>query len=86
MWNGWGTGTGSAPVVAEVAKRQKSLTVAVVTLPFTVEGRKRIENAMMGLERLSENSDTIIVIPNDKILKSLRIYQLMQLSKLLMKC
>ncbi|NMA44285.1 MAG: cell division protein FtsZ [Candidatus Diapherotrites archaeon] len=66
---GGGTGTGSAPVVAEVAKRQKSLTVAVVTLPFTVEGRKRIENAMMGLERLSENSDTIIVIPNDKILE-----------------
>jgi cell division protein FtsZ len=66
---GGGTGTGSAPVVAEVAKRQKSLTVAVVNLPFTVEGRKRIENAMMGLERLSENSDTIIVIPNDKILE-----------------
>ncbi len=66
---GGGTGTGSAPVVAEVAKRQKALTVAVVTLPFTVEGRKRMENAMFGLERLIEYTDTIIVIPNDKILE-----------------
>lgn len=66
---GGGTGTGSAPVVAEVAKSMKSLTVAVVTLPFTVEGRKRMENAMYGLERLQEHTDTIIVIPNDKILE-----------------
>ncbi len=66
---GGGTGTGSAPVVAEIAKSLKALTVAVVTLPFTVEGRKRMENAMFGLERLQENTDTIIVIPNDKILE-----------------
>jgi cell division protein FtsZ len=66
---GGGTGTGSAPVVAELAKSVKALTVAVVTLPFTVEGKKRMENAMYGLERLQEHTDTIIVIPNDKILE-----------------
>ena len=66
---GGGTGTGSAPVVAEIAKKMKALTVAIVTLPFTVEGRKRMENAMFGLERLQEHTDTIIVIPNDKILE-----------------
>lgn len=66
---GGGTGTGAAPVVAELGKSLKALTVAVVTLPFTVEGRKRMENAMLGLERLRENVDTIIVIPNDKILE-----------------
>lgn len=66
---GGGTGTGSAPVAAEVAKSCKALTVAVVTLPFTVEGKKRMENAMVGLERLQEFTDTIIVIPNDKILE-----------------
>jgi cell division protein FtsZ len=66
---GGGTGTGCAPVVAEIAKTLKALTVAIVTLPFTVEGRKRMENAMNGLEKLQENTDTIIVIPNDKILE-----------------
>ena len=66
---GGGTGTGSAPVAAEIAKSLKALTVAVVTLPFTVEGKKRMENAMFGLERLQEFTDTIIVIPNDKILE-----------------
>ncbi|VVB76031.1 Cell division protein FtsZ 1 [uncultured archaeon] len=66
---GGGTGTGSAPVAAEMAKAMKALTVAVVTLPFTVEGKKRMENAMYGLERLQEFTDTIIVIPNDKILE-----------------
>jgi cell division protein FtsZ len=66
---GGGTGTGCAPVVAEIAKALKALTVAIVTLPFTVEGRKRMENAMNGLEKLQENTDTIIVIPNDKILE-----------------
>jgi cell division protein FtsZ len=66
---GGGTGTGSAPVAAEMAKAMKALTVAVVTLPFTVEGKKRMENAMYGLERLTEHTDTIIVIPNDKILE-----------------
>ena len=66
---GGGTGTGSAPVVAEISKKLKALTLAIVTLPFTVEGRKRMENAMFGLERLQEHTDTIIVIPNDKILE-----------------
>jgi len=66
---GGGTGTGSAPVVAEISKSLKALTVAVVTLPFTVEGNKRMENALFGLERLQEHTDTIIVIPNDKILE-----------------
>lgn len=66
---GGGTGTGSAPVVAELAKKQGALTIGVVTLPFTVEGQKRIENAQYGLERMSELCDTLIVIPNDKLLE-----------------
>ncbi|MBI4045115.1 MAG: cell division protein FtsZ [Candidatus Diapherotrites archaeon] len=66
---GGGTGTGAAPIVAELGKSIKALTVAVVTLPFTVEGRKRMENAMSGLEKLRQSVDTIIVIPNDKILE-----------------
>lgn len=66
---GGGTGTGAAPVVAEVAKRHGALTIGVVTLPFTVEGQKRIENAQYGLERLQQIADTLIVIPNDKLLE-----------------
>lgn len=66
---GGGTGTGSAPIIAQIAKDLKALTLAVVTLPFTVEGRKRMENALAGLERLQKSADTIIVIPNDKILE-----------------
>lgn len=66
---GGGTGTGGAPIVAEIAKEMKALTVGVVTLPFTVEGRKRMENALDGLARLKKESDTVIVIPNDKILE-----------------
>ncbi len=66
---GGGTGTGSAPVVAEVGKSMKALTLAVVTLPFTAEGRKRMENAMLGLDAIRKHTDTIIVIPNDKILE-----------------
>ncbi|MDO8537325.1 MAG: cell division protein FtsZ [archaeon] len=66
---GGGTGTGAAPIVAEIAKEMKALTVGVVTLPFTVEGRKRMENALDGLARLKKESDTVIVIPNDKILE-----------------
>ena len=65
---GGGTGTGAAPVVAEVAKKQGALVIGVVTLPFTVEGAKRIENAMEGLERMEGIVDTLIVIPNDKLL------------------
>lgn len=65
---GGGTGTGAAPIVAEVAKAQGALVIGVVTLPFTVEGAKRIENAMEGLERMESIVDTLIVIPNDKLL------------------
>jgi len=66
---GGGTGTGSAPVVAEIAKKHGALTIGVVTLPFTVEGQKRIENSQYGLERLASVADTLIVIPNDKLLE-----------------
>lgn len=66
---GGGTGTGSAPVVADIAKKMGALTIGVVTLPFTVEGQKRIENSQYGLERLAEIADTLIVIPNDKLLE-----------------
>jgi cell division protein FtsZ len=66
---GGGTGTGAAPVVAETAKKLGALTIGVVTLPFTIEGKKRIENAMYGLERLEAVTDTLIVIPNDKLLE-----------------
>ncbi|HDQ59949.1 MAG TPA: cell division protein FtsZ [Candidatus Woesearchaeota archaeon] len=66
---GGGTGTGAAPVVAEIAKKIGALTVGVVTIPFTMEGKRRMENAIDGLERLQANTDTIIVIPNDKLLE-----------------
>ncbi|PIN92817.1 cell division protein FtsZ [Candidatus Pacearchaeota archaeon CG10_big_fil_rev_8_21_14_0_10_31_24] len=66
---GGGTGTGSAPVVADIAKRQGALTIGIVTLPFTVEGQKRIENAQIGLEKMVAVTDTLIVIPNDKLLE-----------------
>jgi len=66
---GGGTGTGAAPVIASIAKKQGALTIGVVTLPFTIEGRKRIENAMNGLERMQSVVDTLIVIPNDKLLE-----------------
>jgi cell division protein FtsZ len=65
---GGGTGTGSAPVIAEIAKSMNALTISVVTIPFTEEGVSRKENAMNGLERLRENSDTVIVVQNDKLL------------------
>ena len=66
---GGGTGTGSAPVVAQIAKEMGALTVGVVTLPFSVEGRKRMENALIGLKKLRKEADTVIVIPNDKLLE-----------------
>lgn len=66
---GGGTGTGAAPIVAQIAKKQGALTIGVVTLPFTIEGQKRIENAMDGLERMEQCVDTLIVIPNDKLLE-----------------
>lgn len=66
---GGGTGTGSAPVIAEVAKKIGALTVGIVTLPFAMEGNRRYENAIMGLEKLESIVDTLIVIPNDKLLE-----------------
>ena len=66
---GGGTGTGSAPVIAEVAKKMGALTIAIVTIPFTMEGNRRYENAMVGLEKLEMIADTLIVIPNDKLLE-----------------
>jgi cell division protein FtsZ len=65
---GGGTGTGSAPVVAQAAQEAGALTIGVVTLPFSAEGEVRIENTNYGLEKLRENTDTLIVIPNDKLL------------------
>jgi cell division protein FtsZ len=66
---GGGTGTGAAPYIAALAKKQGALTIGIVTLPFTIEGKKRIENAMDGLERMQAVVDTLIVIPNDKLLE-----------------
>jgi cell division protein FtsZ len=66
---GGGTGTGSAPIIAKIAKKLGALTVAVSTMPFSAEGIKRRENAEQGLEKLQESADTVIVIPNDKLLE-----------------
>jgi cell division protein FtsZ len=66
---GGGTGTGSAPVVSQIAKESGALTIGVVTLPFGVEGIIRMENAEQGLKRLRDVCDTVIVIPNDKLLE-----------------
>ena len=66
---GGGTGTGCAPVVAQIAREAGALTIGVVTLPFCVEGRVRMDNAEAGLKRLREVCDTVIVIPNDKLLE-----------------
>ncbi len=65
---GGGTGTGAAPVVAQAAKDADALTIAVVTTPFTAEGEVRRTNAEAGLERLREVADTVIVVPNDRLL------------------
>ncbi len=66
---GGGTGTGAAPVVAQVAKDMGILTVGVVTKPFKFEAKTRMVNAVSGIEKLKENVDTLIVIPNDKLLE-----------------
>lgn len=68
---GGGTGTGAAPIVAEVAKETGALTVAIVTKPFTFEGRKRMLQAEQGIARLAEHVDTLIVIPNDRLRESI---------------
>jgi cell division protein FtsZ len=65
---GGGTGTGAAPVVAQIAKEVGALTISVVTKPFMFEGRKRLKLAESGLEELKKESDSIVVIPNDKLL------------------
>ena len=66
---GGGTGTGAAPVVAKIAKDMGILTVGVVTKPFKFEAKTRMTNAVHGIENLKESVDTLIVIPNDKLLE-----------------
>lgn len=66
---GGGTGTGSLPVIADVSKKLGALTVAIVTLPFSMEGKTRMKNAVGGLENLESVVDTLIVIPNDRLLE-----------------
>ena len=66
---GGGTGTGAAPVVAKAAREEGALTIAIVTLPFSAEGAIRMENAEAGLERLRDMADTVIVVPNDRLLE-----------------
>ena len=64
---GGGTGTGAAPVIAQIAQEIGSLTVGIVTKPFSFEGKKRMEQAMQGLEEMKQHVDTLIVIPNDRL-------------------
>ncbi|WP_049903588.1 cell division protein FtsZ [Halococcus agarilyticus] len=66
---GGGTGTGAAPVVAQAAQEAGALTIAIATIPFTAEGERRRSNADAGLERLRAVSDTVIVVPNDRLLE-----------------
>ncbi|MBU0460024.1 MAG: cell division protein FtsZ [Nanoarchaeota archaeon] len=66
---GGGTGTGSAPYIAHLAKKLGILSVGIVTIPFTMEGSHRFENAIMGLEKLEQSINTLIVIPNEKLLE-----------------
>ena len=66
---GGGTGTGGAPVVAKIARELGCLTVGVVTKPFRFEAKKRMQNALNGIDKLAQNVDTLIVIPNDKLLE-----------------
>jgi cell division protein FtsZ len=66
---GGGTGTGAAPIVAQIAKECGALTIGVVTRPFTFEGGRRMQSAEAGMEMLKEHADTLIVIPNDRLLQ-----------------
>ena len=66
---GGGTGTGASPIVAELAKKTGSLVVGVVTVPFSMEGTRRYENALIGLSKMEKFVDTLIVIPNEKLLE-----------------
>ena len=65
---GGGTGTGAAPVIAEIAREQGILTIGVVSKPFLFEGRQRMKNAEAGIERLKASVDTLVVVPNDRLL------------------
>ena len=78
---GGGTGTGSAPYVAQLAKDMGALTIAIVTSPFKAEGTIRAENAEWGLERMRAVADTVIVIPNDKLIELVPRYSLNQAFK-----
>ncbi len=64
---GGGTGTGAAPIIAEIAQSLGALTVAIVTKPFSFEGKRRMENALGGIEELRQHVDTLIIIPNDRL-------------------
>src|SRR5204862_1707182 len=66
---GGGTGTGAAPVIAEIARELGALTVGVVTRPFTFEGQKRGDQAEQGIRALRDKVDTLIIIPNDRLLQ-----------------
>jgi cell division protein FtsZ len=66
---GGGTGTGAAPIIADVARRQGALTVGVVTKPFTFEGARRRKQAERGIEALKQAVDTLIIVPNDRLLE-----------------
>ncbi len=66
---GGGTGTGASPIVAQIAREVGALTIGVVTRPFTFEGSRRIQAAESGIEKLKEQADTLIVIPNDRLLQ-----------------
>ena len=66
---GGGTGTGAAPIVAEIARENNCLTIAVVTKPFAFEGKQRMKNAELGINELKQSVDTLVVIPNDRLLQ-----------------
>ena len=68
---GGGTGTGGAPLIADLARQLGALTVAVVTTPFVFEGRRRTQQAQRGLEELKENADTVVTVPNERLLDAL---------------
>ncbi len=86
---GGGTGTGAAPVIAEVAKELGALTVAVVTKPFAFEGKQRMAKAVQGVEELKQIVDSLILIPNDRLKRSGRQARwvfLMPLNLRMMSC
>ena len=66
---GGGTGTGAAPIIAQIAKEVGALTIGVVTRPFSFEGARRMQSAEAGISKLKEHADTLIVIPNDRLLQ-----------------